>query len=79
MPETKGKSAFDQLVLPNDERNKRTILSLVGQHFRGKNKSHRESTAHKEQVDLVRGKGSTGLRIFHSCFGRSNNLLQERD
>jgi hypothetical protein len=51
----KPKPAFDELVLP--EGHKDLILSLVTQHFRNK------ETSHTDQVDIIRGKGSSPLDI----------------
>lgn len=56
--EKKGKSlnAFDRLVLPDGHR--RTIKSLIAQHFYDKG-----SKSASEQVDIVRGKGISYISL----------------
>lgn len=57
--EKKGKSlnAFDRLVLPDGHR--RTIKSLIAQHFYDKG----SKSAASEQVDIVRGKGISYMSL----------------
>ncbi|PWY90984.1 hypothetical protein BO70DRAFT_410604 [Aspergillus heteromorphus CBS 117.55] len=61
--EKKPATTFGRLVL--DKKHKHMIVSLIAQHFRDK-----KSTAdHREQVDIVKGKGKGLILLLHGAPG----------
>ncbi|KAK0726113.1 hypothetical protein B0H67DRAFT_572356 [Lasiosphaeris hirsuta] len=56
-----SQTAFDRLVLPSGYKD--MILSLIAQHYRGKESSSTAGDA--EQVDIVRGKGKGLIMLLH--------------
>lgn len=57
-----NRGAFGQLVLPPGH--KRMVLSLISQHFRSK----QSQNSTDEQVDIVRGKGTTYIQRLPYLF-----------
>ncbi|KAJ6024755.1 hypothetical protein N7540_005552 [Penicillium herquei] len=59
----KPSTTFGRLVL--DQKHKHMIISLIAQHFRDK----KTTTDHREQRDIVRGKGKGLILLLHGAPG----------